>query len=86
MKRQYQMPLGALAQVLLWSNGELPSDAKVEQQMLQHIGLLRAKLRAIERQLWATAAVRKLECPVAEEERSNGDATTEQQGLPWEEP
>lgn len=82
MQRKYQMPLGALARLLLWSNGELGTSPDVEVQMKHLSRLLRAKLAAIETQLIETAAARK-----ALEGRPDGGASedpAEQAKLPWE--
>lgn len=89
MQRKYQLPLGYLARVLLWSNGELPTDETTEREVSQMLNLLRAKLRAVEVQLIETAAVRRARqqngaCP--QESSEDGlDETDEDQGkLPWE--
>lgn len=83
VKRRYQLPLGALARLLLWSNGELGTDEVLEREMSQYVGLLRAKLRAIEVQLMETAAARKAQKP---EGRPDGVPTLKQGELPWEDP
>lgn len=81
MQRRYQMPLGSLARLLLWSNGELGTDPKLEVEMKHLSRLLRAKLAAIETQLIETAAARKaLESPTDGVPQEASD----QGKLPWE--
>lgn len=86
MQRKYQLPLGYLARVLLWSNGELATDETVESEIQTMVSLLRAKLNAVERQLIETAAVRRARSESSEPRREERDGleATNQEKLPWE--
>lgn len=85
MKHQYSFPLGMLARLLLWSNGEIKHPPE---QVLQWCHLLRAKVAAVQAQ--AEAAARQTTIPLfpndelSESEAANGDAPPDTEtDLPW---
>lgn len=74
------MPLGLLARVLLWSNGELGNSPATLREVNKAIRLLRAKLLAIQEQLLTADALNE------SERRDGREAQALDQGeLPWEE-
>lgn len=86
MKHQYSFPLGLLARMLLWSNGEVRHPPE---QVLQWCKILRVKVAAVEAQ--AEALAKQTTIPLfpndelSESEADNGDATQvdTENDVPW---
>lgn len=78
MKRKYGYPLGLLARLMLWSAGEIWMSNR---EIADALGLLRAKLSAIEGQ--AKAVVRPPEESKEDESHGFSKTSDDQTDLPF---